>query len=552
MTEKPAATDGKFELFYRKGWACLTVLPPAGSGRPVYTEEIESRMKILKMPRVSTRVLREIIEAGAGEPVPLVEWPEGDFLAPVIRVEVAEDGMTAAAVVEAPKKGGAPPLPEDVEAALRRSGVVFGIDRQAVASFAAPAGFGRNVVVARGTAPVHGEGARIGWYFNVNRGKPYLEMDFGRIDLKELNFIDNKNEGDLLAELLPPVRAVDGRSVTGSSISARPAGEGARLNAGPNTKSSADRMQVYAARDGNAKVSRSYVIIEPVVTVENVNYETGNIHFEGSVVIKGSVADGFTVEAGGDIQVGKSVGRAFLKAGGNILLRTGINGSGEGELDCGGNLFAKYIESCRVVCRGNLFVEEAVMHSHVTVWKNCVLSGRRSEFIAGSALVGGSFWCKKIGNIYDAPTHVSVGTHPNLLLSYRSAQKALDGKLEELNRTEEKLAQFEKALHEGRGGDRTGTARDQLRAAANTLSVETAVLRRRLPSLREELRPAKTAILVAEDIIYRGVTIVFGNLEFRVPDNGARKTVLKAADHEIVESGYNYREKPVLVFDESE
>jgi len=47
MDRRPGSSNGRFELFYRKGWAYLTVYPPAGAGRPVYPEDIENRMKML-------------------------------------------------------------------------------------------------------------------------------------------------------------------------------------------------------------------------------------------------------------------------------------------------------------------------------------------------------------------------------------------------------------------------------------------------------------------------------------------------------------------------
>jgi uncharacterized protein (DUF342 family) len=545
-------SDGSFSLFYQRGWAYLTVKGPKGKGKPVYPEEIENRMRLLRVPKVSTRVLRERIEAATGKSEPLVEWPEGNSLIASIHVILDEDAMTARLTVNAPKKGAAPPAFDDIDEALYRAGVVYGIDRSVIERILSRQDYGREVVVARGKESVHGRGSKIIYHFNINRGKPYLEMDFGRIDLKELNFIENKRKGDLLAELAPPVKAVDGKTVTGLIIHSRAADEDTRLKAGENTILSEDKTRLFAAADGNAKISETgQISIEPVVTVDNVNYETGNIHFEGSVVIKGGIADGFVVEAGGDIQVGKGVGKASLKAGGNILLKTGMTGNNGGTIDCGGNLFAKYIESSQAVCRGHLFVEEAIMHSQITVWKNCVLNGRRAELIGGTALVGGSFWCKKLGNLYEVVTYIAVGTRPSLFIAYRETQKNLDVKENELNAAETRMAQFEKALQEKHGDERLEQARSQTLAQVSALNFEIAGLRRELPGLREELVAEKDSILVAEEYIYPGVTIMFGKLEFKVPDNGARKTILRAGGHEIIESGYNYREKPKLEFDGS-
>jgi len=396
---------------------------------------------------------------------------------------------------------------------------------------------------------VFGKGHRIVYHFNVNRGKPYLEMDFGRINLKELNFIENCIVGDLLAVLEPPVRPVDGRTVTGDIIPAETDPTTVELVAGPNTHLSSDRTRLYAQCDGNVRLKNGVVMVEPVVTVANVNYETGNIHFDGTVVVEGGIADGFIVEAEGSIQVGKGVGRAALKAGGNILLKTGITGNNEGTIDCGGDLYAKYIESSTVTCRGNILVEEAIMHSNVTAFKHCVLNGRRSEVIASTLIVGGSFWCKKLGNIYETATHVSVGVEPNLLLTYRTTMKNTQTRQEEWDRTEQQLEQIERIIQVGRGDEKAAAARAQLKATLDHLNYEISELRRRIPSLRERIKAARSSIAVIEAMMYKGAIISFGNLEYRAPDKGVRKTILKAGEHEIAESGFNYHDRPRLVFE---
>lgn len=543
--------NGKFRLYYRKGWAWLEVTPPREGGRPVYPEEIENRMRLLQIPRVSNREIRRSIEEADGSSHKLVEWPQGERLASRITVEIAPDAMSAAVVVEAPRKGALPPQLEDLEEELSRGGVVHGIDRSAIQRLLTERAYGVGRTVARGSEPVFGSSRSIRYHFNTNRGRPWLEMEFGRINLKELNFIANCKAGDLLAELLPPVEPVDGMTVTGTVIPAERDQASVQLKAGKNTSLNEDRTRVVAAVDGNVRLERDEVIVEPLIVVPEVNYETGNIRFDGSVVIEGNVADGFVVEAGGDIEVGRGVGRATLKAGGTILLKTGINGNEEGFVECGGNLLARYIESSTVTCRGNILVEEAIMHSRITVWNHCVLSGRRAEFIGGELLAGGSLWCRKLGNFNEAATRIAVGVSPNRMLSYRSAQQNLETRRRELDRTEEQLDQCEKALKEGHQGEKILLARDQLRSVAERLKLEITTLQKEVRSLRDQLEASRRSILVVEDEIFPGVTVTFGMREYRSPERGSRKTILKVGEEGIVESGFDPGNRPVLDFEES-
>jgi hypothetical protein len=550
MPHYSSTTDGHFDLFYRHGWAYLVVHPPAPGGKPVYQEDIESRMKLLGVPKVESKKIRAIIEEAKGKAEPLVEWPEGSRLASEISVFISEDKMSASVVVKPPKKGAAPPLPEDIEDELRVAGVLYGIDPEKIEKLLARREYDTKVTVAEGSPPVHGSSGEVRYHFNPNRGKPYLEMEFGRINLKELNFIENKKEGDLLAELLPPVQPKDGKTVTGEVLPADTASNVVTLKGGKNTRLSEDRAALYAAEDGNVRLLEpsGTVIIEPVVTVDNVNYETGNIYFDGSVVVNKGIADGFVIEADGDIQVGRGVGKATLKAGGNILLKTGINGNKEGHIECGGNLFAKYVESSTIICKGHLLAEEAIMHSRISVWKHCVLNGRRSEIIAGNLIVGGSLWCKKLGSIYEAPTTVAIGIPPELLTEYRDAKKMVEEKQEQFNNIEEKLEQIERAIADGHKENKLFEARKQLTATAADISGELPALRHRINELRSQLKASRRSIVVVEDTMYKNVTIIFGNMEYRAPDKGVRKTILKAGERDIVESGFNPFEKPALSF----
>ncbi len=118
-----------FSLRYMDGWAVLIVPPKSERSRPVYADDISARMKILNIPSVPAKMIRNIIAEGTGKPVPLVKWAAGASLNARMTVTVDEDGMKAYADVIPAKPGGASLSPNTVKAALEDAGVSRGLKR---------------------------------------------------------------------------------------------------------------------------------------------------------------------------------------------------------------------------------------------------------------------------------------------------------------------------------------------------------------------------------------------------------------------------------------
>ena len=546
----PADRDGSFELYYRDGWACLVVHPPHGSGRRVYHDDVVNRLRILGAPHVATADIRRIVHAGSGIEVRLVEWPGGDRLASSIDVVVEQDEMSAAMVVTHPMKGAAPPDVADLKRSLGGAGVVEGIDERMLAEIASGSHYDHPVVVANGRLPVNARSSRVVYHFDINRGKPYLVMEFDRINLRELKFVEYKESGELLAELEPPVPAVDGVTVRGVTVPATGDPLVVELKAGPGTSLEEGGRRLVATEDGNVRLVKGIVTVEPVITVDRVDYSTGNIHFEGSVVVKKDVADGFVIEATGDVQIAEGVGRSTIRAGGDVLLQAGANGAGEGEIEAAGNILAKYIEGASVHCRGNLLVEEAIMHSKLTVWGNIALQGRRAEIIASTIVVGKSLWCKKLGSVAEAPLTISVGVDPELLLAYRKGITDLREAEELHTQLEEQISQIDKAIDEGKTDERLFDAREQLAGRRAELGESLPSLRHECHELRDRIVASRASRIVVEDTIYKGTVVQFGSHEYHAPPRGARKTILRRGIEGVEEEGFNPAEPPPFTFDD--
>ncbi len=353
----------------------------------------------------------------------------------------------------------------------------------------------------------------------------------------------------MLAERLPPEPARAGHTVLGEALPAAEEGEPQELKAGANTQLSEDGDRVVALADGHARLRDGAVCIEPVVIVQNVDYNTGNISFDGSVVVEGTVADGFRVQAGGSIQVDRYVGKAELTAGDSVLLRGGVNGGGECVVNSEADILARYIENARIRCRGNLFVEEAVMHSEVFAGGNAVLSGKRAEIFAGSCTVGGSIWCKKLGNVSEVKTFVRLGVDPaKVELASRLAQ-TIGEKQDELNELDARLRhtteQIKSAAHI------TETQRSSLQELTEETrrrAEELRGLKKKHRRLESQMSPDRDALLVVEETVFHGVTLVFGNRDYPISLRGVRKTIFRMSDDEVTESGFNPYSPPSLTF----
>jgi uncharacterized protein (DUF342 family) len=508
----------------------------------VFAEEVMNRMKILGIPMVRMIRLEEIIERGDGQIEKLVEWPAGVHLSPSLQLRIGEDRMTAEVFIEPPKSGGGKVTEEQFQHLLEDHKILHGVHKNVIADCIAHERYNEWIEIAQGTAPIHGRGGKVKYFFSRAPGKPFRELPFGRIDLKELNFIQYKEAGDVLAELEEPVKPRDGRDVTGEIVAASPAGEGETLIAGNLTEIRDGK--IYALESGNVRLEKNAVVLEPVVTVDNVDYQTGNLVFQGSVIVKGHVADGFSIKASGDIQIGKSVGRVTLETGRNLLLQSGINGDKEGHLEVQGDLYTRFIESSFVYVKGSAFVSGALLNSTVKIGGGLMLEGGRCEIVGGLTVAKGWVKCRKIGSLYEAKTNVVVGVKPEELDVFFKILKDIEKLREEQDNLDKLVRHYTKLCSSSEATELNFRQKEQAEAQVMMMTRKIQEKSKDLQIMRKELTPSEESFVLAEDMIYMGTKISFGLLDFTPVQRGASKTILQARDGKIRETGYNPAQIP--------
>lgn len=325
-------------------------------------------------------------------------------------IEISRDRLEATLIVTKPK-GGKMLTYDDIMEELADRGIVYGVDENQIRNVVNHQWFDTRVTIARGTLPVNGEDGKIIYHFDVEKHyKPQI-LDDGTVDLKQLNLIQNVQKGDLLAEAIPPTEGEKGYDVLGNEIPPL-RGKELKIKKGRNTYESEDHLKLYSNVSGQVYIIDGKIQVSEIYQVPaNVDNSTGNIKFNGKVIIRGNVKSGFSVEADGDIEVYGVVEGATLIANGDIILGRGVQGNNQAYLECTGNVISKYIENARIKCNGNVEAD-FILHSEVVAKGKITLKGKKALIVGGEIKAGDEIRTKVLGSHMGTLTKIEVGIDP--------------------------------------------------------------------------------------------------------------------------------------------
>ena len=533
--------DGYFKINYIDGAAYLTVYSPRGSGKPVYSEEVLNRMKLLNIKWISNLYIKDIIDRASGIPEKLTDWPEGADFRATIAVKISDDKMNASVVVIPPKKGGDEIKEGDILSSLKERSIVFGINGEMIKSIIKNQNYNKEFIVVRGIEPVNPKPDSLIYNFDPNPGKPFLIDEYDRINLKELNFIQNVKKGDVLAKIEDSQVGKDGINIYGESIPFVQTAK-SKILLGENTEYDEDNKTIISLIDGHVILKSGIVAVSPIASFRNVDYSTGNIDFDGSVVISGTISDGFTVKARGSIQVGERIGKVKLIADADVILKAGINGSNDGSIECEGDLYSRFIESSNIICNSNLFVEESIMNSSLQVKNNIILVGKRAELIGGKTVFGGSLRLKKLGSSTELKTEVIIGIDPIKFRLIDKLKSELSEKKDMLIKLNDTKNETEKDLKTNWNNKENTDKLNKIIVIVERYKDDIENIERELQEAKNLLYPANNRYIIVELTLFCGVSIFYGKIEYNTGLINANKIVIKCINNQIIESGFNYKE----------
>jgi hypothetical protein len=291
------------------------------------------------------------------------------------------------------------------------------------------------------------------------------------------------------------------------------------LKYGRNISISEDKTVLTSDVDGNVSLSNGMVFVSDTYSVaSDVDASTGDIDYDGNVLIPGTVRTGFTVKAKGDIQVNGVVEGATLIAGGNIVIKRGVQGMGKGELKCHGDICAHFFESVNVEAGGSV-IAGSILHSRVVSGDRVTVNGKKSFIVGGEIICDTRLEANTIGNKMETQTLIKVGVKPELY----DEMKALVTSVTDLKNQAEEVSSYMNVYREKmkKGYKLTPENIKQIKEYNTKLSELNGDIDKKNARLREVraiINVGKNGSVKVTGNVYRGVTIFIANNIYSVKD----------------------------------
>jgi hypothetical protein len=275
--------------------------------------------------------------------------------------------------------GGHSPSPEELKQLAKDKGILRGLSEKRLRNMAHTAKNGNPGEVIEGIVAI-GLAAKNG---KESKSVPLVANALDRILTPQStgsSRVDMRNLGDVIcvkmnAEILrrkPPTLGRDGYTVTGQTLTAKP-GAWKKFRPGEGVKVSPSDENLYlAAITGMPKFQNDKMWVDDTFNCKGVNVGTGNIKFDGAVLVNGDVTEKMEIHATGDVTINGFVESATIFAGGDIIITEGAMGKVNEtstefstRLVAEGSVHVQHGQGLNIKCKGNVTVGRQLAYSNI-------------------------------------------------------------------------------------------------------------------------------------------------------------------------------------------
>lgn len=289
---------------------------------------------------------------------------------------------------------------------LEDKGVVKGIDEDKVDAISKGRYGTEPVLIAEGRVPKKGADGWYEFFFRTNVEKKPRVLGDGSVDYQNIEWFETVNAEQKIAYYHEAEEGEDGYLVTGVPLIARKGSEMKRLT-GSGFRVDEDKKTYWAVVDGMIKLKDTRIDISKKLILDEITIATGNLDFDGSIVIRGKVGNGTKIKASEDIVIEGPVGAATIECDGSVILKQGMNSAWKGSIRAGGDIVSKFFESVKVYAGGNIQTNNS-LNSEMYA---------EGKIEVSNTIAGGKVESKTEIRTYEAGNRVGINTNLAITVS---------------------------------------------------------------------------------------------------------------------------------------
>lgn len=321
---------------------------------------------------------------------------------------------------------------DDVKTLLADHHVIHGIIAdETITEFLHSPAQDKEITVAESTSPTAGKDAAIRYNFDTGiQNRIGARKNDGKIDYKERGIVPKVEAGQVIAEKIPATSGKDGMNIYGNPIAASP-GRDVELRTAHGVHLSEDHMQAIADSHGEPRLSFSGKLsVSGDHHVEAVNIKTGHVTFEGNIIVKTVIENGFKVK-GGSVKAAE-VFAATIDSAGDVTVSGGISGA---TINAQCSVSAKYLKNARIMAYGDVIIKKEIIDSVIITSGTCKIAG--GKIISSQIIAKNSIQALQVGTDVSSPCRLKVGVDEH-------AEREMEAIETEIGEKEAEVAELQK------------------------------------------------------------------------------------------------------------
>lgn len=330
----------------------------------------------------------------------------------------------------------------EIVKALYQRGICYGIEYDMIDYVVSGHGRKKTLLIASGKQPVDGKDGWYEYFFRTELSGVPRQLENGELDYRDAEWFETVDEGQKLAVYHSAEKGKNGITITGKVIPAKH-GKTKNFLVGKGFKRLADGRTYVSLRHGIVTLQENRLDVSRLLVVQEVNTTTGDVEYDGNILIEGNVGSGSKITASRDVIVRGFVEGAHIVCGGSVFLQKGMNGSSGGSIQAEGDVVGYFFEVADVHAGGNIqgdYFFKSSLHTQGIV--KCV--GKKGVIAGGNIFAEKGIKTMDIGNAVGLPTYVRLGNIENIRNKEKALEDSIKNVTQELVTLQNAHAEFKK------------------------------------------------------------------------------------------------------------